>query len=269
MSNSASPVDLKSQSVALFVTCLADLVRPNVGFAAAKLLSEVGADVVVPEKQTCCGQPALNSGDLQDARAIARQTIEAFEGFDWVVAPSGSCAATVRVHYPELFKGDAVWGPRASALAARTYELTSFLTDVVKAKLPTVAYQGRAAYHDSCSGLRELGIKNQPRELLAGVEGLQVLELGDGATCCGFGGLFSVKHGEVSGAIVDKKSSDILATGADTLLGGDLGCLMNMSGRLSRRGAKVRVYHIAEVLAGMTDISGLGEDEKDDDGGMA
>lgn len=261
MSNSASPVDLKTQSVALFVTCLADLVRPNVGFAAVKLLAQAGADVVVPEKQTCCGQPALNSGNLEDARALARQMIEAFEGFDWVVAPSGSCAGTIRVHYPELFKDDEVWKPRAEALAAKTYELTSFLSDVVKADLAPVTYNGVAAYHDSCAGLRELGIKQQPRDLLANVEGLQVKELSDAGTCCGFGGLFSVKHGDVSGAIVDKKTTDILATNADTLLGGDLGCLMNMSGRLTRVGSKVRVYHVAEVLAGMTDVAALGEDE--------
>ncbi len=237
--------------VALFATCLVDLMRPGVGFATVKLLTDAGCDVVVPEAQTCCGQPALNSGDVKDARAIAKTVIDAFAGFDYVVAPSGSCAGTLRGHYPELFAGDVLWQSRAEDLAERTWELTTFLVDVLKTETQPATFNAKAAYHDSCSGLRELGIKEQPRKLMANVEGLEVAELGEAGTCCGFGGLFSVKNGDISGAIVDNKASDIVATGADVLLGGDLGCLINMAGRLSRRGDAVRVFHVAEVLAGM------------------
>jgi L-lactate dehydrogenase complex protein LldE len=238
--------------VALFVTCLVDLVRPAVGFATVKLLRDAGCDVTVPAAQTCCGQPAFNSGDRSDARAIAKRVIEAFADFDYVVAPSGSCAGTIKTQYPALCADDPQAARGARDLAARTWELTSFLADV----LGIASIDGRldaiAAYHDSCSGLRELGVRRQPRALLAGMDGLTLREMSYRDTCCGFGGLFCVKYPDISGKIVDAKVDDIVATGADTLLGGDLGCLMNIAGRLQRRGVPVAVRHVAEVLAGMT-----------------
>ncbi len=239
--------------VGLFVTCLVDLTRPAVGFAAVKLLEDAGCEVSVPVAQTCCGQPAYNSGDSKDAAAIARTVIDAFAGFDFVVLPSGSCAGTIKVHYPELFAGDPAMLERATALAARTFELTTFLTDVMKIDGISGEYEGVAAYHDSCSGLRELGIRNQPRRLLSGIRGLGIQEMETAESCCGFGGLFCVKYPDISEKMVDAKADDIQSTGADTLLGGDLGCLMNMAGRLRRRGSEIKVRHVAEVLAGMTD----------------
>ena len=242
----------KRKNVALLVTCLVDLFRPAVGFATVKLLEDAGCAVHVPE-QTCCGQPAFNSGDRADALKIARQVIENFERYDYVVAPSGSCAGMVVKHYPELFADQPQWSARARRLAMKTHELTSFLTDVLKIEGLEAHYDGTATYHDSCSGLRELGVKRQPRALLDHVEGLKLVELPGAEECCGFGGAFCVKYPEISTDIVDAKARDIEATGADTLLAGDLGCLLNMAGRLKRRGAPIRVRHVAEVLADMSD----------------
>ena len=248
----------KSPRVGLFVTCLVDLMRPNIGFAAVKLLEDAGCTVEVP-LQTCCGQPAFNSGDRKDAIDIAAQTIAAFEGFDYVVAPSGSCAGMIRAHYPELFHGDPNLAAKANAVAARTYELVSFLTDVMGVTTVDAQYAGNVTYHDSCSGLREMGVKNQPRALLASVEGLTLTEMNENETCCGFGGTFSIKYGEVSDAIVAKKTENVVASAAGTLLAGDLGCLMNMAGKLQRQGSAVKVRHVAEVLAGMADGPAIGE----------
>jgi L-lactate dehydrogenase complex protein LldE len=238
--------------VGLFVTCLVDLMRPSIGFAAVKLLEQAGCTVEAPSAQSCCGQPAYNSGDTADTRDIARTVIDAFEGFDYVVAPSGSCAGMIREHYPRLFADEPALYARAQHLAKRTYELISFLVDIRGMTTVQARYDGVATYHDSCSGLRELGVKAQPRQLLASVEGLRLTELPGAETCCGFGGTFCIKYPEISTRMVDDKSADIVATGADTLLAGDLGCLMNMAGRLTRRGDPVRVRHVAEVLAGMT-----------------
>jgi L-lactate dehydrogenase complex protein LldE len=238
--------------VALFVTCLVDLIRPSIGFAAVKLLEQAGCTVEVPAAQTCCGQPAYNSGDEADTRAIARQVIEAFEGYDYVVAPSGSCAGMIREHYPALFADTPELYARAQHLAKRTYELVSFLVDIRGMTQVAARYDGVATYHDSCSGLRELGIKEQPRLLLGSVAGLRLAELPGAEICCGFGGTFCIKYPEISTRMVDDKAGDIVATGADTLLAGDLGCLMNMAGRLARRGDNIRVRHVAEVLADMT-----------------
>lgn len=248
-------------TIGLFVTCLVDLMRPSVGFAALRLLERAGARVVVPENQTCCGQPAYNSGDFKDARAIAQDVIEAFAGFDHVVAPSGSCAGMIRVHYPTLFKDDAAWAARAEDLASRTFELTQYLAEHLDLNKVSATLDASVVYHDSCASRREMGVVDQPRKLLATVDGVSLKELADTETCCGFGGLFSIKFPDVSGDIVDKKSQMIEDTGADMLVGADLGCLMNMSGKLKRRGSGVRVYHIAEVLAGMTDAPGVGEGE--------
>jgi L-lactate dehydrogenase complex protein LldE len=246
--------------VGLFATCLVDLIRPRVGLAAARLLEDAGCVVEVPQ-QTCCGQPAFNSGDRNTARALAMQAIEAFERYDYVVLPSGSCAGQVVLHYPELFEGDATWLPRAKALAAKTFELTAFLFDVLKVA-PKARFEGTVTYHDSCAGLRELGIKTQPRKLLENVEGLKLVEMKDPDVCCGFGGTFCVKYPDVSNKIVEKKTANIAASGAATLLAGDLGCLMNMAGKLSREGSDVEVRHVAEVLAGMGSEAAIGEPER-------
>lgn len=238
--------------VGLFVTCLVDLFRPSVGFAAIKLLELGGAKVEVPRAQTCCGQPAYNSGDRKDAAAIARQVIETFEDFDYVVAPSGSCAGMLRLHYPRLLADDPTYAERAQALAAKSFELTSFLVDVLRLDRVDASYNATVTYHDSCSSLRELGIKDAPRHLLRSVEGLSLLELEEGEICCGFGGAFSAKYPDISTAIADSKLRDIGATGARAVLSGDLGCLMQIAGRLAREGASIEVRHVAEVLAGMT-----------------
>jgi L-lactate dehydrogenase complex protein LldE len=245
--------------VGLFVTCLVDLFRPTVGFAAVKLLEETGCAVEVPRAQTCCGQPAYNSGDRADARAIAARVIAAFEPYDYVVAPSGSCAGMIREHYPTLFDDDPAMQKRAQALAVRTYELVSFLTDVRGMSRVAARFEGTITYHDSCSGLRELGVKQQPRKLLATVEGLRLAELPGAEICCGFGGTFCVKYPAISDKIVSEKTADIAATGAGTLLAGDLGCLLNMAGKLQREGRPIAVRHVAEVLAGMTDTPAIGE----------
>lgn len=245
--------------VALFVTCLVDLFRPSVGFATIKLLEDAGCSVEVPEAQVCCGQPAYNSGDRKDTAAIAKQVIAVFEGYDYVVAPSGSCGGMIKDHYPALFAAEPDWQSRAAALSAKTFELTSFLVDVLKQDGVAAKLDAKITYHDSCSGLRELGVKQQPRQLLQSMEGLELVEMQTPETCCGFGGTFCVKYGEVSTDIVGRKTADINATGADLLLAGDMGCLLNMAGKLQREGSKVQVRHVAEVLAGMTDTPAIGE----------
>ena len=237
--------------VALFVTCLVDMFRPSVGFAAAKLLEDAGCRVVVPEAQTCCGQPGYNAGDRANAVTIARQVIDAFEGYDYVVVPSGSCGGMISHHYPALFADDAAMKARAEKLAARTHELTGFLVDVLGVAPAPTRCDVTVTYHDSCSGLRELGVKAQPRHLLAAVEGLKLVEMKGAEICCGFGGTFCVKYPDISNAMLDDKVADIAATGADTLLAGDMGCLLNMAGKLQRQGHAVCVRHVAEVLADM------------------
>ena len=245
--------------VGLFVTCLVDLFRPSVGFAAVKLLEDAGCEVTVPRAQTCCGQPAYNSGDRGDAEAIARQVIEAFQGFDYVVAPSGSCAGQIRKHYLEMFVDDPTWAERARRLAEKTHELVSFLTDVIGVDGTAANYDGTVTYHDSCSGLRELGIRRQPRELLAKMSGVELRELAERDVCCGFGGTFCIKYPDISDRMVSDKAADVAATGADTLLSGDLGCLLNIAGKLKRQGSTVRVRHVAEILSGMTDAPPIGD----------
>jgi L-lactate dehydrogenase complex protein LldE len=239
--------------VALFVTCLVDLFRPTVGFAAVKLLEDAGCTVEVPRRQTCCGQPAYNSGDRADAKAIALQVFNAFAGYDYVVAPSGSCAGMLRVHYPELFADDSENLPRAQDLAERSWELLSFLVVVCRLQAVAANWPRRITYHDACSGLRELGIKLQPRQLLASVSGLSIEELPGAEVCCGFGGTFCVKYPKISDKMVTDKAADIAATGAEAVLAGDLGCLLNIAGKLYRLGRQIEVRHVAEVLAGMND----------------
>ncbi len=251
----------KPPKVGFFATCIVDAMRPNIGFASLKVLEAAGCEVEVPAAQTCCGQPAYNSGDDATTRALARQVIAAFEPYDYVVAPSGSCAAMIRRHYAELFADDPAWAPRQRALSEKTWEILSFLTDVMGYRPEGVAYEGTATYHDSCSGLRDLGVHDQPRALLAAVDGLKLTPLTGNNECCGFGGTFCVKYPDLSNAIVSDKAAKIAATGAGTLLGGDMGCLMNMAGKLSRNGSAVRVFHTIEVLAGMADGPAICEPE--------
>lgn len=247
--------------VGLFVTCLVDLFRPSVGFATVKLLEAAGCTVEVPAAQTCCGQPAYNSGDREDGRALARQTIDAFAPYAHVVAPSGSCGGMISRHYPALLRDDPTYGPKAEALAKRTHELVAFLTRVLKLeRVPAPArFAGRVTYHDSCSALRELGLDAEPRALLRSVEGLDYVELPDRESCCGFGGTFCVKYPEISTRMVEAKCMAIAATGADTVVSGDLGCLMNIAGRLKREGKPVQSRHIAEILAGADDMPAIGQ----------
>ena len=240
--------------VGFFVTCLVDLMRPSVGFAAIRLLEGGGADVYVPPTQTCCGQPAYNSGDRADARALAAKVVDEFEDCDWLVAPSGSCSGMIRTHYTELFAGDAAMTRRVEALAAKTRELTQFLVDELKLATVPGRFAGTVTYHDSCAGLREMGVKASPRALLGKVPGLTLTEMAECETCCGFGGTFSIKFGEISARLADNKCQHIAASRADVVVAGDLGCMLNIEGRLRRRGdATTRVLHVAEVLAG-TDL---------------
>lgn len=254
MTNLNAQATSSSYKVGFFVTCLVDLFRPSVGFASIKLLEDAGCSVEVPVHQTCCGQPAFNSGDKQTAQDIAKQVIESFETFDYVVAPSGSCAATLKIHYPELFEDDKEWLQKARSFSAKVYELTSFLVDVMKITSLPQSFEKTVTYHDSCSGLRELNIQKQPRHLLEMIEGLRLEEMADSDVCCGFGGTFCVKYPDISNSIVERKTDKITNSGAQVLLAGDLGCLMNMAGKLSKDGQhSVSVRHVAEVLAGMTD----------------
>ncbi|HEY1614249.1 MAG TPA: (Fe-S)-binding protein [Rhizomicrobium sp.] len=236
--------------VGLFVTCLVDLMRPSVGFAAVKLLEQAGCDVEVPAAQTCCGQPAWNSGADAHAAAIARKVVDLFECFDYVVAPSGSCAGMIRAHYPDALASDPAYAARARALAARTHELVAFLVRVRKVKHVAARCAARVCYHDSCSSLRELQVKSEPRDLLELVEGLQLRELKEPQVCCGFGGLFSVKYPDISARMADDKLADAMSTGADTLTSADLGCLLHLAGRAAHAGVPLRFRHIAEFLAG-------------------
>ena len=237
--------------VGLFVTCLVDLMRPRIGFAAIRLLESAGCEVVVPATQTCCGQPGYNSGEQTSAKALARKLIGEFDGCEYVVVPSGSCAGMIRVHYPALFKDDPTMIDAVNRLSSRTYELADFLANVAKLKHISGRFSGSLTYHDSCSGLRELGVQAQPRALLSKMPGVSITEMREATTCCGFGGTFSVKFGEISAAMADKKCQHIAQTGADAVVAGDLGCLLNIEGRLRRCGdVHTRVLHIAEVLAG-------------------
>lgn len=237
--------------VGLFVTCLVDLMRPSIGFAAVRLLEAGGAEVYVPPTHTCCGQPGYNSGDRAGARVLAIKVVAEFEACDYLVAPSGSCGGMIKTHYADLFRDDPALLARANALAAKTYELTDFLERVLKLDTVPGSLSATVTYHDSCSGLREMGVKRQPRALLARVPGLKLVEMAECETCCGFGGTFALKFGEISTRLADNKCQHITASGVDAVVLGDLGCMLNIEGRLRRRGnMKTRVLHVAEVLAG-------------------
>jgi L-lactate dehydrogenase complex protein LldE len=253
MSSGASP------KVALFATCLVDLFRPSVGFAAVKLLENAGCTVDYPV-QTCCGQPAFNGGDRKNAIALARQAVKALAEFEYIVAPSGSCAGMIRRHYPDLLKDDPL-GEQAKAVAERTYELTAFLVDVLGVDSVPEKYSGNVAYHDSCACLRDFGIKDQPRKLMASIDGLNLKDIPEPEECCGFGGTFAVKYGDISAEIAGKKTANVKSTGAKTLVAADLGCLFNLAGRLKREGSDIEVRHIAEILAGDVDGPAIGDPE--------
>ncbi|MEY2682228.1 MAG: (Fe-S)-binding protein [Betaproteobacteria bacterium] len=237
--------------IALFVTCLVDMMRPEIGLAALKLLEASGCEVIVPEGQTCCGQPAYNGGDRRTAHQLAVRVIEQLQGFDYVVIPSGSCAGMIKVHYFELFGNDPEMKRRMADLAPRIYELTDFLVRVMKVSDVPGQLEGTVTYHDSCSGLRELGVAEQPRALLAKIPGLKLSEMKDCRACCGFGGAFAMKYGNVSAAIVDEKIHNVQATQAQAVVMGDLGCMLHIEGRLRRLGdERTQVLHVAQVLAG-------------------
>ena len=241
--------------VALYVTCLVDLMRPAIGFAALRLIEACGCEVVVPPAQTCCGQPAWNAGNRPLAIELARKAIGELENYDAIVVPSGSCADQIRNVYPQLLADQPAWAERARRVAGNCRELTTFLHEMLRstAEIPDFPgeFAGSATYHDSCKGLRALGVKEQPRELLARVRGLTLREMDECESCCGFGGAFSVRFADVSTRIVDDKCAAIARTGAEVVIGGDLGCLLNIEGRLRRLGDQTtRVLHIAEVLAG-------------------
>jgi L-lactate dehydrogenase complex protein LldE len=237
--------------VGFFVTCLVDLMRPSIGFAAIKLLEAGGAQVVVPGTQTCCGQPGYNSGDRKGALALATKLIGEFEDCDFLVAPSGSCTGMIKTHYADLFRDEPVMLLRAQALGAKTRELTDFLVNVLKLDSVPGRYAGTVTYHDCCAGLREMGVKQQPRALLAKVPGLSLTEMTECETCCGFGGTFAIKYGEISSRLADNKCEFVAQSRADAVVLGDLGCMLNIEGRLRRRGdMTTKVLHVAELLAG-------------------
>ena len=237
--------------VGFFVTCLVDLMRPSIGFAAIRLLETGGATVFVPPGQTCCGQPGYNAGDRAGARALAARVVAQFEECEYLVAPSGSCSGMIKTHYADLFAEDEAMRTRVEALAGKTWELTDFLRNVLRLAWVPGSFDGTVTYHDCCSGLREMGVKRQPRDLLAQVPGLKLSEMADCETCCGFGGTFSLKFGEISARLADNKCRNIAASGAGAVVLGDLGCILNIEGRLRRSGdARTRVLHVAEVLAG-------------------
>ncbi len=244
--------------IGFFVTCLVDTLRPEIAIASIKLLEDANCDVHVPSQQTCCAQIAFNNGDLETSKSIARNVINVFEPFDYLVAPSGSCLSMIKVHYPELFKDEAKMLERANNLSEKSYEILTFLNDILDIKIKK-RFPATVTYHDSCSGLRELGIKSQPRKLLSQIKDLKITEMHEPEVCCGFGGTFCVKYPEISTNIVTEKSNDIKNTGADILVGGDLGCLLNISGRCSRMNIPIKCFHTVELLAGIDDCLPIGK----------
>ncbi|GMB10187.1 L-lactate dehydrogenase complex protein LldE [Thermolongibacillus altinsuensis] len=233
--------------VTLFVTCLVDLFHTNVGKATVELLERLGCEIEFPEAQTCCGQPAYNSGYVKEAKEAMKHMIRTFEHAEYIVTPSGSCA-TMFKEYPHIFKGDAEWEARAKKVADKTYELTQFIVDVLKVEDVGAKLEGRATYHTSCHMTRLLGVKDAPMKLLKNVKGLEFVPLPNAQNCCGFGGTFSVKMGPISEQIVDEKIHHIEEIDVDYLIGADCGCLMNIGGRMERKGKPIKVMHIAEVL---------------------
>jgi L-lactate dehydrogenase complex protein LldE len=237
------------ENVQLFITCLLDTLYPEIGESTVRVLRRAGVGVEFPQGQTCCGQPAYNAGMWEQARPIARHTIEVFEGTRGpIVVPSGSCTAMVRHGYKELFADDPAWRARASALAARTHEFTEFLVDYLGIIDLGARYQGQVTYHASCHLSRDLGVVRQPRLLLEAVRGIRIQDLPHAEECCGFGGVFSVEHPEISTAMLARKIAHIEASGAPVIVSCDAGCMSNINGGLHRQGKIERVVHIAEIL---------------------
>ncbi|MBZ5752155.1 (Fe-S)-binding protein [Metabacillus rhizolycopersici] len=233
--------------VTLFITCLVDMFQANVGKAAVEVLERLGCEVEFPENQVCCGQPSYNSGYVEETKGAMKKMIDIFQDAEYIVCPSGSCAYMFH-EYQHIFKGDPVWEPKAKALAAKTYELTQFIVDVLKVEDVGATFNGKVSYHTSCHMTRLLGVKEAPMKLLSHVKGLEYMELPGKENCCGFGGTFSVKMGKISEQMVDEKVQCVEETEADYLIGGDAGCLMNIGGRIDRKGKPIKVLHIAEVL---------------------
>jgi L-lactate dehydrogenase complex protein LldE len=247
----------RSIPVSLFFTCLADAFYPRVAFAAVEVLERFGATVRVPLSQTCCGQPAFNSGNRKEARAMARKLLLSFPGDDFIVTPSGSCAAMVKHGYPVLFRDEPRTLSLAHSVGERVYELSQFLVDVLGVTDPGSDFAGSVTYHDSCHLRRGLGVTEAPRKLLHAIPGVKLVELEESDRCCGFGGVFSFKYPQISCKMTERKVERILATGADFVTSGDLGCLMNIDGLISRAGHPVKALHLAEILAG-----GLGAEDR-------
>jgi L-lactate dehydrogenase complex protein LldE len=236
--------------VALFVPCYVDQINPEVGVSVVRVLRKLGVNVIYPEGQTCCGQPAFNSGFFDEARTIGRHFLDVFEGarFDYVVCPSGSCTTMVSHYYPFVFKDLPDERERSEALAGRVREFSDFLVNVMGVEDLGASRGGKAVFHCGCHQRRELGVLDEPRELLANVEGLDLLEWENEELCCGFGGTFAVKMPDVSTAMADEKIKALERCGADTLISGDSSCLMHLEGRLRRTGHDTRVLHLAQVL---------------------
>ncbi len=238
-----------AKRVSLFVTCIIDQLFPKVGMAMVDVLERIGYSTDFPEQQTCCGQPAFNSGYRDEARSVARHFLDTFRDAEYVVIPSGSCTSMITHHYEELFEDDAEYLARARELAPRVWEFSKFLIEVARVEDVGAEMEAVATFHDSCHGLRELKIKEGPRRLLGRVRGLELREMDPPDECCGFGGTFAVKFGELSAAMARTKIEAILRTGADTVIGLDSSCLMQIQGAMSRAGLPIRTLHLAEVLA--------------------
>jgi len=236
--------------VSLFVTCLVDQLWSSVGTSSVEVLRRAGCEVVFDERQTCCAQPAFNTGYRKEARQVARRFIEVFEDSDAeaIVSPSGSCTAMVH-HFPELFAEEPEWLKRAQAIAGRAFELSAFLVRVLKIDDVGASWKGRLTWHDACHGLRDLNLKSEPRSLIRKVKGAEFVEIDNAEACCGFGGTFSVKYPEISVAILDQKIEAIERANVQAVVAADASCLMQIGGRLSRNGSKVQVMHLAELLA--------------------
>ena len=237
------------KTVTLFIQCLVDGIYPEAGEAMVRIFRKLGIDLICPTTQTCCGQPAFNAGYRREAGVAAKRFIDIFETAEVIVCPSGSCVTMVRHHYPQLFGDHDPWLQRARQVAAKTYELTEYLVDVLGVEDLGACYDGKITYHDSCHLLRNLRIKSQPRQLLSKVSGAEIIEMYDADRCCGFGGSFAVKYADISSAMVTDKVNNIIASGADIVVGCDMGCLMNIQGMLNRRGSEVKIMHIAQILA--------------------
>ena len=248
----------KPSAVYFFGTCLIDLLYPRAGLAGMQLIRDAGIRVIYPDGQSCCGQPAFNSGYREEALSVARSQLACFPEDHPVVVPSGSCAGMIKHHWPELFAGQP-GHEQAIAVAGRTYELTEFLVDVMHLELQDLGAPTKIAIHTSCAARREMGVADRIESLLGQLANVEVLEQAHKTECCGFGGTFCVKYPDISGRMVSNKVADIAATQADIVLAGDLGCLLNIAGRLRRERIPIKARHIAEVLAGMTEGPAIGE----------